>query len=89
MGTRGIVNPKMIKYALKRAGKTMGSDEISSSFPFIEKWGTSINPSITELERFSNAVYCPIGYFFLSEPPDEKIPDNAHICRKGDAGLLK
>jgi hypothetical protein len=31
-------------------------------------------PTVKQLEEFSKKVYLPFGYFFLPEPPKEKLP---------------
>jgi hypothetical protein len=44
-------------------------------FPQLPEWlsGES-KPTLHQLDAFSKATSTPLGYFFLSEPPDERLP---------------
>jgi len=63
----------MIPWAITRAGYNL--HEISESVPFILDWIKGVKkPTVRQLEDFSKKVYLPFGYFFLAEPPKEKLP---------------
>jgi len=69
------VNANIITWAIARAG--YGLNEFISTTPKtnIQEWinGTK-KPTVKQLEGFSKKVHLPFGYFFLTEPPKEKLP---------------
>jgi Zn-dependent peptidase ImmA (M78 family) len=69
------VNANMLTWAITRAGFEL--NEFSARFPKVkvQEWlnGTK-KPTVKQLEGFSKKVHLPFGYFFLPEPPKEKIP---------------
>lgn len=73
MTTRVEVKPKLLKWACERAGHPV--DAYAAKFPHLEAWikGTS-QPTLKQLEKFARATHAPIGFFFLAEPPEEKLP---------------
>ena len=81
--TRVEVSPVVLKWAANRAGK---SESIRSDFPQWAKWiNKESNPTFKQLEELSKKTSTPIGYFFLAEPPVERLPiphfrtiDNQH-----------
>jgi Zn-dependent peptidase ImmA (M78 family) len=66
------IKPNMIRWAVRRSGRN--EDDLYSRFP-INKWeeGTKL-PTLKQLERFALNTSTPIGYLFLSKPPEEKVP---------------
>lgn len=63
----------MIPWAVARAGYDL--HELSESIPFILDWIRGVKkPTVRQLEDFSKKVYLPFGYFFLPEPPKERLP---------------
>jgi Zn-dependent peptidase ImmA (M78 family) len=67
------INVNMIPWAITRAGFNL--HEISESIPYILDWiKGDKKPTVRQLEDFSKKVYLPFGYFFLAEPPKEKLP---------------
>jgi Zn-dependent peptidase ImmA (M78 family) len=70
---RAQVNPEMIRWALQRAGKP--AHALRNRFPRIEAWERGeVMPTLKQLDAFARAVWVPIGYLFLPEPPAEDIP---------------
>ena len=70
---RVTISPQMFSWALERAG--IEADELSHRVPHLPDWQTGAKePTLKQLEDFAKAVHVPIGYLFLSEPPDEKLP---------------
>ncbi len=67
------VRPEMLIWARKRSQKDRSS--LLTSFPALAAWeqGTK-RPTLKQLEQFAQATHAPIGYFFLSEPPEEPLP---------------
>ena len=71
--TRVDVNPKLLHWACDRSGRSW--EYLYRRFPKLEQWETGESkPTFKQLEDFAQATYTPIGYFFLSEPPAEKLP---------------
>lgn len=67
------VKPDLIRWARKRSGAKTG--DLAQRFPKYEAWerGES-QPTLRQLEDFSKKTFTPLGYFFLSEPPEDKLP---------------
>jgi len=67
------IQPKLFLWALERCGKT--EDAMKSKFPKISGWlcGKPY-PTLKQLEDFAAATYTPLGFFFLNEPPEDKLP---------------
>lgn len=67
------INPQLLLWARKRAG--MGLESLRKRLPKLESWerGEEI-PTLKQLESFAKAVFVPIGYLFLQNPPEERIP---------------
>jgi len=67
------IQPNLLHWALERCGKS--EDAIKNKFPNISDWlcGKPY-PTLKQLEKFATATYTPLGYFFLNEPPEDKLP---------------
>ncbi|RKO61363.1 putative Zn peptidase [Caldibacillus debilis GB1] len=71
--TRVHVNPEILEWAVKRSGKSL--EAIKKNFPKFEYWMKREElPTFKQLEKFANFTFTPFGYFFLKEPPEEKLP---------------
>jgi len=67
------IQPKLLLWALERCDKT--EDAMKSKFPKIADWlSGKVYPTLKQLEKFAAATYTPLGYFFLKEPPEDKLP---------------
>ena len=67
------VKPDMLHWALERAGMSTG--DLLKKFPKIVQWAQGeIRPTLKQIEAFAKAVRVPVGYLFLPEPPEERIP---------------
>src|SRR3989339_70684 len=67
------LKPKFIDWACGRIGVTPGM--LEGRFPHLEEWrNNQVNPTLKQLETFAKYTRTPIGFFFLPEPPIEKIP---------------
>ncbi len=84
--TRVAVSAAVLRWALQRSGK---SSAIQRSFPKLGEWlkGESW-PTLRQLEDFANATSTPLGYFFLSEPPKERLPI-PHFRTLGDEATFR
>ncbi len=71
--TQVQVKPELLSWARERAGFTF--DDLVSRFPKLDAWENNEGqPTLRQLEKFAKTTYTPIGYFFLPEPPVERMP---------------
>lgn len=71
--TRVAVNPQLLRWARTRAR----ADELDLAirFPKLGEWERQERqPTLKQLESYARATLTPIGYFFLPEPPVERLP---------------
>ena len=67
------VSPKMLRWARARAGLDLS--ELVHRFPRLADWeNEAARPTLKQLEHFAQSTHTPVGYFFLAEPPTEKVP---------------
>ena len=67
------IKPELLQWACKRAD--VGIDGLLRKFPKFHDWENGIvRPTLKQLEKFANFTHTPVGYFFLSTPPDESVP---------------
>jgi len=67
------VSPRMIRWARERAGKDVV--DLRGRFTHLEEWERgALRPTLKQLEAFARAVWVPVGYLFLPEPPVETVP---------------
>ena len=67
------VKPSLLNWARRRSGQD--DDYIKKHFPELESWEQEKTlPSFKDLEAFAKATHTPIGYFFLDEPPEARLP---------------
>jgi len=68
---RVYVSPDILQWAAYRSGK---SEIIHEKFPHWLKWiKNESQPTFKELEKVAKATTTPLGYFFLKEPPVERL----------------
>jgi Zn-dependent peptidase ImmA (M78 family) len=71
--TRVNVRGELLRWARERAG--LGIDVLASRFPTLAEWESGDKkPTLKQLENYAKATRTPVGYFFLSEPPEEPLP---------------
>ncbi len=69
------IAPHMITWALERAGLDALTLAQSKTFRDIIRWENGeLQPTLKQLEKFAKAVHIPIGYLFLPNPLEEKLP---------------
>ncbi len=69
--TKVEVKPSVLQWAMKRADRL---DKLKDQFPHIDKWiSQESQPTLKQLEKLAKATSIPLGYFFLSNPPEEKL----------------
>lgn len=87
MSLRVPVSSKLLDWAVERSG--VDAAELAARFEKLDEWKRGDQPpTLKQLEQFAKATRTPVGYFFLPEPPVEKIPipdfrtvGNKHIGR--------
>ncbi|MCY4369253.1 MAG: ImmA/IrrE family metallo-endopeptidase [bacterium] len=87
MTVRVEVEPSLYMWALERS--RLDPDELAPRFPKLRDWiaGDWI-PTLKQIEQFAQATGTAVGYFFLPEPPDEKIPI-PDLRTIGDKGVIR
>ena len=72
MATVGV-RPELIVWARDRAGLT--DDALTRKFPRFPAWLTGeVQPTLRQIEALARKTSTPLGYFFLSEPPEDRLP---------------
>ncbi|MFJ6419199.1 ImmA/IrrE family metallo-endopeptidase [Paeniglutamicibacter sp. NPDC091659] len=73
MVERVEVAPMLFAWARQRAGKSV--EDLLKKFPQLPTWesGEAL-PTMRQLEKYAEATYTPVGYFFLPEPLQEDLP---------------
>ena len=70
---RVAVKPELVRWARERADLAVA--DLSRRFPKLEAWERGEErPTFKQLEAFGRATHVPFGYFFLPEPPEERVP---------------
>jgi Zn-dependent peptidase ImmA (M78 family) len=63
----------MLRWARERAALSLNG--LAVRFPKLNDWeATTLQPTLKQLEAYARATHAPIGYFFLAEPPVERVP---------------
>ena len=71
--TRVPVAPKMLRWACERAGYDVA--HVAARIPQLPAWvQCERQPTLKQLEKLAKATHTPLGYLFLSEPPEERLP---------------
>ncbi len=70
--TEVAISGAVLRWAVERSGR---ADTVRSKFPKLSEWlrGRS-RPTLRQLESLSKATLTPLGYFFLAQPPEERLP---------------
>ena len=67
------VNPVLLRWARERAG--LRQEDLTAKYRKLPDWESGdIQPTLRQIEKFSRTVHVPVGYLFLSEPPEKAIP---------------
>jgi len=63
----------LLRWARERSG--LEAADLVERFPKYEAWESGDEqPTFRQLEKIARKTLTPFGYFFLSEPPEEKLP---------------
>ena len=67
------VSPEILRWAIDRSRRPVSTFE--RKFPKLSAWlRGEAKPTLKQLESFARIVHAPVGYFFLSQPPEETLP---------------
>ncbi len=67
------INANLLVWARERSG--LSEESLERRFPKLHQWlEGSVQPTMRQIEQFARKTRTPVGYFFLSEPPEEKLP---------------
>jgi len=71
--SRVAVNKNVLLWAVQRSGHEL--EELEQKFPRIRLWESGKKqPTLRQLESLARATLTPLGFFFLTEPPEDKLP---------------
>ena len=71
--TTALINHAVLRWARERADRSVESLRVR--FPKYELWERGeAAPTLKQLEAFAKATHVPVGYVFLPQPPEERIP---------------
>ena len=63
----------LITWARERSGLRM--EALVKKFPKFRQWERGeAQPTLRQLERLAKTTSTPLGYFFLPEPPEDRLP---------------
>jgi Zn-dependent peptidase ImmA (M78 family) len=80
------VSDQVIRWALERSSQ---GANLEKRFPNISDWiSGSSQPTMHQLEALARATSTPLGYFFLTKPPEERL-SIPHFRTLGDGGPQK
>jgi Zn-dependent peptidase ImmA (M78 family) len=67
------VKPDIFRWAVERSG--LPYEALLKKFPKFNLWERgSAMPTLRQLTVFAKKTLTPLGYFFLTEPPEDKLP---------------
>lgn len=70
---RAQVRPELLAWARERS--RIDADDLVHRFPRLPEWEQGVRvPTLKQLESFAHATHTPVGFLFLTEPPDEPVP---------------
>lgn len=74
----------LLAWARDRSG--ISRDDLFRRFPKLPDWESgAASPTLRQLEGFASATHTPVGYFFLSGPPDIPLPLPDFRTRRAEA----
>src|ERR1700690_2311209 len=71
--SRVAVPDRVLRWAVDRSGLT--SEDLERRIPHITDWISGLaTPTLKQLETLAKVTLTPLGFFFLKEPPEERLP---------------
>ena len=72
---RPDINPELLRWARERAGLDISDLVGVRAFRDYAKWESgAAKPTLRQLEAIARKTHAPLGYLFLSKPPEEPLP---------------
>ena len=73
---RVTLQPAVLRWARRRVG--LDVDKLAAKFPVrperVAEWETSGSITIAQADKLARYTYTPVGYLYLSEPPEDRLP---------------
>ncbi len=70
---RVSIRPELLRWARERA--RLSTLDLEAKFPKLAEWERGEkDPTLKQLEAYARATRAPLGYLFLAEPPEERLP---------------
>ena len=70
---RVSINPELLQWARVRSG--IDRKDLEAKFHKLPEWESGkTRPTLNQIKSFAGAVHVPLGYLFLSSPPEEPVP---------------
>ena len=67
------INSELLRWARERAG--VAQEELLVKFKRLPEWEDGrTHPTLKQAEAYARALHVPVGYLFLSKPPEEALP---------------
>ena len=71
--SRVAIKRDILRWAMDRSGVTI--DDLQRRFPNVRQWDTGERrPTLRQVESLARLTMTPLGFFFLAEPPEERLP---------------
>ena len=81
------LEPKVLRWARERV--SLSRDELAKKMTVkpehVAQWEQTGKISIARIDNLAAKTYTPLGYLYLSEPPEERLPIRDFRTRSGDA----
>ncbi len=85
--SRVVVATDVLRWALDRSLRS--ADDLQKKLPNIHQWiDGKTQPTLRQLETLAKATFTPLGFFFLDEPPQDRLPV-PHYRTLEDEGLKR
>ena len=77
MTSLALINPKILTWARQRAGlsEDVLAEKTHVKVERVISWEEGTNkPTFNQAQKLAQITHTPFGYFFLLQPPEEKLP---------------
>ncbi len=71
--TKVALNRTILEWVLHRASLTL--DDVEQKLPKVRQWASGEGqPTLRQVETLAKLTLTPLGFFFLDEPPEDRLP---------------